>query len=71
MFEGLDSFIAEVLIYGRTTCCQTLLLLSRAYYASTGLRWIQRYNENGVQRMQRNIFALQQYFAGYVYRERC
>eukprot|EP00730_Choanoeca_flexa_P002576 TRINITY_DN11101_c0_g1_i2.p1 TRINITY_DN11101_c0_g1~~TRINITY_DN11101_c0_g1_i2.p1 ORF type:complete len:975 (+),score=244.73 TRINITY_DN11101_c0_g1_i2:175-2925(+) len=44
VFEGLDTFIAEVLIYG--------------------LRWIQRYNENGIQRMQRNVFALQQFFAG-------
>jgi hypothetical protein len=33
--------------------------------AAAGLRWIARYNDSGVNRMQRNIFALQQYFAGY------
>ncbi|EDQ91464.1 uncharacterized protein MONBRDRAFT_23410 [Monosiga brevicollis MX1] len=43
VLEGLDSFVASVLIHG--------------------LRWIKRYNDHGIKRMKRNIFAIQQYFA--------
>ena len=64
VFEGLDAFVAEVLIYGKSFTSFSVSFHLTQGFCCTGLRWISRYNENGIQRMQRNIFALQQYFAG-------